>query len=310
MDFHIADLTTALATYNRMRWYRSRTGENGSFEAATAATAQVATLRCDPEPHALEGKELSLRVNGATTVTLTFVSTDPVTSAEAAAEIELATGLLNAVDDDGVLVITTALTGSAASIEVLESDAAPYLGLVVGSAVVGQDADTVIASPTNQYFYTDQNSHEDFYYRVELRHNVNPVISPASIAFPATRAAGVPRSETVPCFVRLTDMTGLPLVGRTVSLYNAFIPNSVTASNKTWRIFREAIDLVTDANGYAETRLLRGLVIDVNLGGTGIVRRIQIPSTGDSIDLFDASLVTEDEFGIQEPTIDWAIRTS
>lgn len=310
MDHHISDLTTFLVTYNRLRWYRSRSGENGSFEAATAATATAAELRGADEPHGVEGKTLLLLVNGVTEVEITFASTDPVTSAQAAAEIELASGLLNAVDDDGVLVISTAATGTGASIEVLESDAAPYLGLVVGSAVVGLGADTTVAAPNNQLFFTDQNSDEDFWYRVEYRNSATAAVSPQTISFPATRAQGVPKSETIPCYVRLTDMTGYPLVGRKVSLHNGFIPNSVTAANKTWKIFREVLELTTDADGYAETRLLRGLVIDVNLGGTGVTRRIQIPEEGDTIDLFDPSLVAEDEFGIAEPTIDFAIRTS
>jgi hypothetical protein len=310
MDYFIADLTTFLVTYNRLRWYRSRGGENGAYEAATAATAQVATLRGDVEPHNIEGKTLLLKVNGTTEVSVTFVSTNPVTTAEAAAEIELASGLINAVDDDGELVITTAATGSGASIEVLESDAAPYLGLVVGDAVIGLDADSTVTSASHQYFYTDQNSDAEFWYKVEFLHATTGDVSELSIPFVATRAQGVPKSETVPCYVRLTDMTGYPLVGQTVSLHNAFIPNSVTSGNKTWKIFRDAIKLTTDDDGYAETRLLRGLVVDVNIGGTGVIRRIQIPTTGTSVDLLDASLSVEDEFGIAEPNIDFAVRTS
>jgi hypothetical protein len=48
----------------------------------------------------------------------------------------------------------------------------------------------------------------------------------------------------------------------------------------------------------------------MSIDGTGFVRRIAIPTTGDSVDLLDPALVTRDEFGIHEANIDFAIRTS
>lgn len=310
MDYFIADIATALLTFNRARWYRSRSGAAGTFEAATASTAQPATMRGAVEPHGVSGKTLNLRINGSTLVDVTFSDPDPVSTAQAIAEIEAATALLNGVDDAGVLVLETVATGSGASIEVLGGDAAPYLGLIVNGAAIGLDADTTLSAGVHQYFYTDQNSSEDFWYAVELRNSATPALAPLSVAFPASRVQGVPKTEVVPCFVRLTDPTGYPLNGRRINLVNGYVPNKVQAGNFSWAIFRHSVQMTTNEQGYAETRLLKNLVIDVVVEGTGVIRRIQIPSGVDSVDLLDPTLVVEDEFGIAEPDIDFAIRTS
>lgn len=310
MDYFIADITSALLTFNRARWYRSRSGLAGTYEAATAATAQPAVMRGDVEPHNVNGKTLNLRVNGSVLVDVTFSDPNPVTTAQVVAEIEGASALLNGIDDSGVLELRTVATGSGASIEVLGGDAAPYLGLIVGGEAIGLDVDTTLSSGVHQYFYTDQNSAESFWYAVELRHSVNPVLAPLSAGFAASRGQGVPKTEVVPCFVRFTGPTGYPLCGRRITLVNGYVPNRVSASNKNWVIFRHSIQLTTDAQGYAETRLLKGLVIDVVVEGTGVIRRIQVPEDADSVDLLDPTLVVEDEFGIAEPNIDWAVRTS
>ncbi len=310
LDWFVADSVTPAATFNRLRWFRGRSGPQGGFEAATGPTAKAAEMRGDPQPHAAHGRRLHLRVNGAIDVDVTVAAADPVSSAQIASELNTASAALACFDDSGVLVLRTAATGSGSSIEVLpDSDAAPYLGLLP-VAVVGLDADTVFSSATHQYFYTDQNSSEEFYYAVQLLQSAGPQVAPRSQPFAASRVQGVAKALVVPCFVRLTDMNGYPAPGQRVTVYNAFIPNTVVSQNKTWGIYRHVLELETDRNGYAEARILRGCTVDICVDGTGVTRRITIPQSGDSVDLLDPSLVVEDEFGIQEPQIDWAIRTS
>jgi hypothetical protein len=68
--------------------------------------------------------------------------------------------------------------------------------------------------------------------------------------------------------------------------------------------------MTTDRDGYAEVRLVRGMEVDFAVDGTNLIRRIQVPTTGDGFDLLDPSLVVSDEFGIQEPKIDFMVRTT
>lgn len=309
--YFIADIATAIVTYDRIRWYRSRTGSDGLFEAATAASVAAASITGTAlTPHAVNGKTLSFKVNGVTQVDVDFTDPDPVTTTQVIAAITSATSLVVASDASGAVKLTTVATGSGASIEILSSDAAAYLGFTAGDGVVGLDADTTLVSGTHEYFYTDQNSDESFWYEAELFNSSTADTAGLSVPFPADQIQSVPKSATIVGFVRLVDMAGKPISGRTVAFYNSAMPNTVTVSSTDYSVARQYMTVDTDSEGYAEFRLLRGIQVDVNIVGTGFTRRIQIPSTGDSFNLFDSSLVVTDEFGIQEPDIDFAVRTS
>lgn len=313
LSYFVPDIASALLSYNRLRWYRSRTGQNGLYEDATAATAQAATLDGSASattPFQLNGRELKFRVNGTTEVAVTFTSSNPVTIAEVVGEINGATALVVASDENGGLRLVTVATGSGASIEILDGDANPFIGFQEGAGAVGLDQDTTLVAGTHEYFYTDQNSSGDFWYRVEFRHADEPQVSGLSVPFPAIQVQRVPSALTIVCFLRLTDMAGFPIACRRVTFFNPFLPNTVVDQANRWGVFRHYLQMTTDQNGYAQTRLLRGMTIDMSIDGTGFVRRIQIPSEGDGVDLLDPSLVVQDEFGIQEPEIDFAIRTS
>lgn len=311
ISYFVDDITSALVSYNRLRWHRSRTGQNGLYEPMTAAAAAAATLLSPNEsPHQINGKMLSFRVNGVTQVDVTFSDADPVTTAQAAVEIAGATGLVTAADDGGFLRLTTVATGTGASLEILESDAAPYFGWVAGDSAVGVGVDTTLVAGTHEYFFTDQNSDESFWYRVEFRHATTGITTGMGVPFPSNSPVHVPASSTIVCFVRLASMSGVPRVGQRVTFLNAFLPGSVVAQERRWGVFRQYEQMETDRNGYAEIRLLRGITVDISFDGTGFVRKIAIPSTGDRVDLLDPTLVVEDEFGIAEPNIDFAIRTT
>jgi len=313
LSYFVPDIAAATATYNRIRWHRSRTGQYGLYEPATASAPGPAALRGGSvSPHQISGRVLSFRVNG-TRVDVTFADPDPVTTAQAAAVINAATLALVASDSDGRLLLTTAATGSGASIEILESEAAAYLGFSAGDGAVGTDPDTILVNGTHEYFYVDQNSDETFWYRVEFVHSVSSVTTGLGVPFPANPADRVPSSQTIVCYLRLAGLDGSPIAGRRVTFHNAFLPNVVLEQQldaRRWGVFRHSAEMVTDRNGYAEIRLLRGIQIDMAIDGTNFVRKITIPTLGDGVDLLNPALSTEDEFGIQEPNIDFAIRTS
>lgn len=312
LSYFVQDITSALLTYNRLRWHRSRTGQYGTYEPATAPVPTPAVLvGSSAGPHQLNGKTLSFKVNGITTVNVLFTDPDPVTTAQVVAAIALATPLVVAADDgSGRLQLTSVITGTGASIEILSSDGAAFLGFAAGDGAVGQDSDTILVSGTHEYFYTDQNSDREFWYRVEFRHSVTLQTTGLGVPFPANKVQQVSKSLTIVGYVRLSDMSGFPIECRRVTFANPFLPNTVLDQNTRWGVFRHYAQISTDRNGYAEIRLLRGMTVDVSIDGTGFVRRIQIPTTGDVIDILDPTLVVQDEFGIQEPQIDFAIRTT
>ena len=307
LSYFIRDITTALVTYNRLRWHRSEDGPNGTFEARTQPAATAAVLDSTlTEPHQLSGKELKFQV-GTAEVALTIAAADPVTTADLITEIIGATALVTPSDPgDGSLRLTTVTTGSNASIKILDGEGNPFIGWVEGDGALGQDPDTVLVSGTHEYFYTDQNSDREWWYSVEFYHSSTLATTGLGTPFPANQVDAVPKSQTIVAFIRLADLTGCPIEGRKVTLHNVFLPNIVSG----FGIFRHATSMVTDRNGYAEVRLVRGMDIDISIDGSGFVRRLTIPTAGDIVDLLDPALVTQDEFSIQEANIDFAIRTS
>jgi len=311
LSYFVQDISSAVATYNRLRWHRSRTGQYGVYEQATGSVPTFASLVGSAvTPHQLNGKTLTFRVNGVTSVSVLFADPDPVTTAQAAAAVMAATPLVTASDDAGCLRLTTVTTGSFSSIEITGGDAAPYLGFAVGAGAVGLDGDTPLVAGTHEYFYTDQNSDRDFWYRAEFLNSVTAQTTGLGIPFPANQVQKLSASLTIVGYVRLIDLSGYPIEGRQITFANVFLPNTIVDQSTRWGVFRHYAQVSTDRNGYAEIRLVRGMSLDISIDGSGFVRRILVPSTGDAVDLLDPALVVQDEFGIQEPQIDFAIRTT
>lgn len=308
--FLVPDVSSKLMAYDRIRWYRSSTGRSGLYEAATAEDPEAAALLGTIQTRALHGTSLRLRVNGTTTVEVLFTDANPVTPAQVSAAISDAAVDLSATQDGNALRIATALTGAGASLEVLESDAAALLGFLPGETAVGLSADSALLNNISEYQFVDHQSSPQHWYMIEYRDSMTEFASPKSVAFPSRPTEGVPLNKLIGCFVRLCDLAGRPLMGRKVTIHNVFMPNRVEADGKSWGVFRQYEELITDPNGYAEAFLIRGSTIDMTISGTGFSRRIVIPLTGTIVDLLDPSLDTEDEFGIQASQIDFAIRTT
>lgn len=308
LSFFISDIDTALVDFNRMRILRSRDGLDGVYDEATTAPAQPASIQgVLAEPHRLNGKTLVLRVNGTTTVTVPFAGADPYLTSAVISDIAGVTGLVvGTAGPLGELILTTATTGTNSSIEVLECDAASFLGFQTGDAGIGTDTDLVLTPGTHEYRYTDRASSVEFIYKFQLRNASTLEVSRLSAPVPASQAQSVDYTNTIACFIRLMDMAGVPLAGRRITFANVHLPNLVSGRG----VFRQYTSMTTDRDGYAEARLLRGMLVDVGIEGTNFTRRLQIPTTGDAVDLLDDSLVAEDEFGIQRPNINFAIRTS
>lgn len=307
LAFAVPNITDILGTFDQLVWYRSRTGQDGLYEAATAgALAAAMVTGRDPEPFQLNGRTLSFKVNGVVTVDVTFSGADPYDLAAVIADIAGETALVVASDVDGTLRLTTVATGSSASIEILSSDASPYLGFDVGQAAVGLDANTVLAGGTYQYFYTDQNSDPEFFYRVQFFNSDTLEVSELSVPITGDQAQVVPYSNTAVAYIQLSDAMGRALPRRKITIATSFQPNTVAG----YGIFRQTHTIETDRTGYAEIRLLKGAKVDISIDGTGFVRRITVPDDLDVFDMLSPDLAVDDEFGIQDPNIDFAIRTS
>ena len=310
--FVISDVTALMPAFDHLRWFRSTTGPTGQFEPATAAAASPARLYATQTTRALAGTTLRLRTAGVIEVGIDL-GPDPVEMTTIASLLNTAgAGFLTAAAAGPDLVITTTLTGSFATLEILDCTAAPLLGLLPGERSVGLDADNPLFAGEVMYRYTDFQSSPAFYYKTAAIRGF--VQAPMSAPFPSRPVEAVPLENLIGCFVRLCDLQGRPLGGRRVYTHNVFLPNKTTdeTTGRVWGVFRQVEEMVTDANGFAWIFLLRGAVVDVTVSGTGFTRRVALPEASSitRCDLLDPLFSTQDEFGIQRPAIDFAIRTS
>ena len=307
-SYFLRDISLALQTYSRMRWFRSPT-QDGLFVPISAAAAEPAELIIPArQRYAAAGLDLELLVSGVE-VTVTFSGTDPLEAADLQADLDAEELLESEVLGDGSVAIRTVTTGTGATLEVVGGDGAAGVHLSTGVAAIGSEADTVLVAGVHEYLLTDQQSSIDYWYRVQFLHHTSSVMSPRSVAFPVGQPQRTPWESTISGFIRIADMSGAPIPGREVVIHNSHTPNRTGASGE-WGVFRGYLKLVTDRNGYAEVRLLRGIKVEVSVTGSGFVRTIVVPDEGDVFDLLDPSLVSDDEFGIQEPRVDFALRTS
>ena len=155
--FLAPEITKKLLTFDHLRWYRSSTGRNGFYEQATSEIPAAAALRGRPTTRALAGKVVRLRINGVVEIEVTFAGPDPLEVQDVAEQLSAASPLLIVSAAQGVVQIATVLTGTAASLEVLASDGAPYLGLLVGRRR-GSGCRQPLAPGSSEYQFSDHQS--------------------------------------------------------------------------------------------------------------------------------------------------------
>ncbi|WP_394831819.1 hypothetical protein LVJ94_35415 [Pendulispora rubella] len=117
-----------------------------------------------------------------------------------------------------------------------------------------------------------------------------------------------PASAIVVGVVNLADESGAPLVNREVLVSGNMLGQS--PDGKVLYVPGQR-KLPTDKNGHAEFQLVRGLEVIVAVAGTEIRRNVVVPTNPEitEFNLLDPFL-GNDMFGVQHPTIDYAVRRS
>lgn len=89
--------------------------------------------------------------------------------------------------------------------------------------------------------------------------------------------SSAPVDDLCRVFVRLVGPDGQPVANRKISFHNTWTqPVALTVQGRLF-MGGHQVSMETDADGYAETRLLRGMEVEVVVDGTGYVRVITIP---------------------------------
>ena len=303
----VDDIATVIATYNRIQVFRSTGNELGPWTEITAAAATTAAITGDrAEPFKLNGLTLQVQIAGLTTYTCTFAGADPYSVAQAVIDLNVVLGAAaTASSVAGALKITTADTGTDASVEIVGGTAYANLGFQLNQYDIGEDARVTLVAGTQDYTLIDHNGSRDYWYRTRYYHTGTGDVSEYSSAFPGATVLKLPSTDVITGTVHLVDLQGNAQINQRCTVYNLFEP-SIRSS---YGIFGMETDFYTDEDGFGSVVLVRGSLIEVAFEHTSVRRRIRVPTTGSEFDILDATLAP-DEFGIQYQNIVYAERRS
>lgn len=320
----LADDSDFVGLFDRIEVWRSRTGTGGPWEELTYDAwvgARLPTTGGDLPVIAqtganvnLAGLTLELLLNEKDELAITFTGTDPLTGAQAAAQIQTQSlGRLRAwVDDQAHLVIETTEPGTGATLRVLPSDAAAFLGLPLSepaSLAYGREARISLLAGTSSYSFVDRAGSSGYYYRTRFRNRVNNTASEWSQTYLAKQTVGVDPSDVVTGYLDLVDSAGHTLTGIEVSLRSPFVGQLVAGK----LVAGQDLMKKTDENGHVEFTLMRGQKYTLAISGTNIAKEIQAPidTSISSFLLVDDAFATQDDyFRARVPQIPTAARRS
>ena len=112
-------------------------------------------------------------------------------------------------------------------------------------------------------------------------------------------------TDLVKAYATFAKLDGKPVSGTAVIFYNVFMPPLQVGDIG---IIGREIRVETDQAGYLETMLVKGSLVDVIISGTGIIRRITVPTA--DFNIMSAVAAADDNFQIQIPDIPAAVRRS
>jgi len=305
--------------FDRLEVWRSVLGEGGPYAELSAPSWQPATLPVNAgfrgalagaRVHLL-GKSLKMRVNGQFLVTIVFTGSDPLTFATAAAQVTAGSqGHVTAyVDNLGTFVVQSQPLGGLASLEILGGDAAPLLNLPLlapDNLAFGHDPRIPHTLGMVQYSFQDYYSEDAYFYKTRFSNSLTGARSGFSQAFGAERRVGVTPERLVLGFVKLARSDGRPAERQEVTVFNNFLARSLEG----FTIVGAPEVFLTDGNGYVEFPLIRGIQVDIGVGGTSLVRRVNVPldPTVLSFDVFDPQYGSNDNFSVQRAELPYADR--
>lgn len=300
--------------YDRIEVWRSVLGEAGPYEELTAAGYLPASV-----PDAVQSSGSGANVNitgaklkmraGATELEITITGPDPRTFAQVAAQVTNdGLGIVRAyVGAGGLFVLATGASGGAQRLEVLPSDAAALLGLPTTtpeSIGYGREPRIPLVTGKESYSFRDYFGKKNYFYKVRFRNSQTGAVSAFSGPVDMLPADGISAKNIVTGFVRLVRADGHPDVKQEVIVYAPSF--GFQLEGKTVNGGKQVF--LTDDNGHMEVRLVRGMEVDVSIGGMNLMRRITVPvdPAVESFDMLDPEYGKDDSFAVQRPNIPYA----
>lgn len=306
LQIYVSNLANVMTLFDVIRVYRSKTGELGVYDLLTADSPVAATLTgSQAAPFSINGKTLTLKVDGGAEQTVTFTTADPVPVDLAVGEINSQTTDLTATEDAGAVKLTSDTTGTGSIIEVTGGSALADLGFTSGDIDNGEDQHITLVALQENYEYDDQSGDASYWYKTQYYNTTSGAFSSLSDAVQGNVTTIVPSADLVTASIDVADLAGRPVEDMRISFYYTLEPPIQTSDIA---LLERVVEAQTDQVGHAEIDLVKGAVIDVTFVGTGMVRRITVPDA--DFDLLDEIAAADDNFQIQVPTYPQAVRRS
>jgi hypothetical protein len=185
-------------------------------------------------------------------------------------------------------------------------DAAPVLGLDVGDVAFGSDPWLPLIRGRTTYKLVDYFGSETYFYKTRLVHAVTGVHSAWSPVISGKQRLALSPDNLVTAYVRLVGRDGRPLLNREVTVYAPYFGQQVGDAT----IVDGPEKYLTNSDGLCEFQLVRGMEVDVAIGGTSLTRRVLVPSDP-AVTRFDAlapEYGRDDTFAVKRLEIPYAER--
>jgi hypothetical protein len=291
-----APIETA-ALFDRIQVWRSAT-QNGTYADITSNDPTPATLDgTNPGPWNLNGKVLTVLLNGADAVSMTFTGTDPFTLGAAIAQINATFPLLASPSpvNAGRIRLQSSIDGTQSILQVAGNATASF-GLI-NTHINGKAPRLLLSEHTTDYLFRDYDSDPSFWYKTRFYSSVTNTVSDFSAPRQGGQGAGL-ISQTVIGSASLSDITGTPIVGKRL----VFVPTDTQVlsdgSGNNFGIFPSAfrVEAVTDNNGQIKIALVRGQRLKVFIEGTPFQREFVVPTT--DFDILTVATTADDPLDI------------
>lgn len=308
LTIYVANLTNAMSLFDEIQIWRSVSGIGGTYEEITDNGIQPAEMTgTETAPFTLNGLSLDLKVNAGSEQTVNFVTADPINIDDVVDILNDDLTDLVASEDTGAVVLTSDLDGTGASIEITGGSALTELGFTLDQLAQGRDDRLTLTAGVSTYQHDDQGGDTEAYYKTRYYNSATGAVSAFGDPVKGDIGSIITPTELIKGTVSLAELDGRPYVEKRVIFYNVRVPPMLIDGSL---VVGRQVTVETDQAGYAETMLVKGSTVDVTISGTGIVRRITVPSTGTEFDVMGAVAAADDVFQVQVPDIPAAVRRS
>lgn len=305
LDINVEDVGNISLLYDRIQLFRSpdQSGTTIPFVAITDNDPTSAILDGSVEgPWGLSGKVLSISVDSADAVSVTFAGTDPLNLTTVLAKINTTFShlgyplALEVPSDTDKIRLRSGSNGTQSSL-LVSGSAASVIGLST-LKVNGKGASPLLSPNTERYAIFDFDGLPTYWYKARYVNAETGAASDLSDAFLGGDGDGLPDSRLATGRIALSDVAGRPIVGRRI----IFVPTGTQVvadglgNNYGVLPSVDRIEIFTDSNGRAEIALVKGQRLKVFLEGSSFQREFVVPTS--DFDILSVASVQPDPFSI------------